>query len=131
MYYFLTILLVFDEFADRHSTNLNFGLVNVPDLTKILKAKVLVHTDGQLRVAHLILGYNLLLSSFQASECVIKARNPHLHQVNIVVPGFLVLGPILEGVQQVELPLLCTAEEGAAPSQPIFKEEEEEVVEIS
>ena len=61
---FLTILLVFDEFADKHSATLNFGLVNELDLTKILKAEIFVHTDGQLRAAYLILSYNPLPSSF-------------------------------------------------------------------
>jgi len=56
--------LVFDEFADKHFAIPNFGLVNEPDLTKILKAEIFVHTDRQLRAAHLILGYTPLSSSF-------------------------------------------------------------------
>ena len=62
---------------------------------------------------------------------MIKVKDPRLHQINIVVPGFLVTSPILEGVQQVELPFLHAVEEEAALSQATVKEEEEEMVEIS
>lgn len=97
---------------------------------KILKAEIFVHTDGQLRTAHLILGCNPLSSSFQSPKCVIKAKDPFLHQINIAVPGFLVTSPVLEGVQQIELPFLRAVEEEATPSQATIKEEEV-VVEIS
>ena len=65
-------------FANKHAAVLNFNLVNHQSLDKILKAEVFVHNDGQLRAAHLILGYTLLSSSFQASKCVIKAKDPRL-----------------------------------------------------
>lgn len=51
-----------------------------------------------------------------------------MYQINVAVPGFLISGPVLEGVQQIELPLQCTAEEVATPSLTVIKEEE--VVEI-
>ena len=51
-------------FADKYSAILNFSLVNELDLNKVLKAEVFVHTDGQLRAAHLIFGYTLLSSNF-------------------------------------------------------------------
>ena len=71
----------------------NFNLVNQPSLDKILKAEVFIHSDGQLRVAHLILGYTPLSSNFRAPKCVIKAKDPRLHLINIAMPGFLNLGP--------------------------------------
>ena len=95
-------IFVFDDFADKYSAIPNFGLVNEPDLTKILKAKIFIHKDGQLRVAHLILGYNPLSSSFQAPKYVIKAKDRHLHLINVAILGFLNLDRALEGVQQVE-----------------------------
>ena len=122
--------MVFGEFVDKHFAIPNLSLVNKPDLMKILKAEIFVHTDGQLRTAHLILGCNPLSSSFQSPKCVIKAKDLLLHQINIAVPGFLVIGPILEGVQQIELPFLRAVEEEATPSQATIKEEEV-VVEIS
>ena len=51
-------------FADKYSAILNFSLVNELNLNKVLKAEVFVHTDGQLKAAHLILGYTLLSSNF-------------------------------------------------------------------
>ena len=120
-------------FVDKHTTVPNFNLVNQPSLDKILKAKVFVLNDGQLRVAHLILGYNPLPSSFQAPKCVIKAKDPCLHLVNVVVPGFLnpSLGP--QGLLKAEALHQYKAEDEATPSQPAIKEEEEEkkgVVEV-
>ena len=57
-----------------------------------------MNKDDQLRAAHLILGYMPILSSFQAPKCVIKAKDPRLHRISIVVSGFLLLEgtPILE-----------------------------------
>ena len=42
-------------FANKNATIPNFNLVNQASLDKILKAEVFVHTDSQLRAAHLIL----------------------------------------------------------------------------
>ena len=114
------------DFADKHAPVLNFNLINQPDLDKILKAEVFIHSDGQLRAAHLILGYNLLSSSFQALKCVIKAKDLRLHLINITVPGFLNPGLGPQGVLKVELLLQYKAEDEATLSQPATKEEEEE-----
>ena len=57
-------LIVFlNGFAD-HAAIPNFSLVNQSSLDKILQAEVFVYKDGQLRVAHLILSYKPLSSSF-------------------------------------------------------------------
>ena len=90
--------MFFDEFADKYSAIPNFGLTNELNLTNILKAEIFVHKDGQLRMAHLILGYNFLPSSFQAPKYVIKVKDYGLHLINIAIPGFLILGPTPEGV---------------------------------
>ena len=129
---FRAFFFFFNGFADKRATISNINLVNQPDLNKVLKAEVFLHSDGQLRATHLILGYNLIPSSFQAPKCVIKARDPHLHKINVVVLDFLITSPIPEGVLQVELPFRSTAEVEATPSQLIIKEEEEEeIVEVS
>lgn len=59
-----------------------------------------------------------------------KVRDPCLHQSNIAVPGFLVVSPAPEGVQQVELPSQRTAKEEATPSKPAL-EEAKQVVKVS
>ena len=99
-----------------------------------------VHSDGQLRAAHLILSYTPVSKSYQASKCVIKAKDPRLHQINVATLGFLTTGPILEGalttdpipkgIPKVALPFQRAAEEEATPSQSTIKEGEE-VVEVS
>ena len=104
-------------------------------MDKILKAKVFVHSDGQLRATHLILGYIQISKSFQVHKCVIKAKDPRLHQISIAAASFLVIGLIPEGtftttlipkgVPRVALPVQHVADE-ATSSQPIVKEEEEE-----
>ena len=121
-------------FADRHAAKPNFNLVDKQSLDKILQAKVFVHKDDQLRVAHLILEYTPLSSSFQVSKCVIRAKDPRLHLINIAVLGFL--NPVLrpQGVLKVEPIPQYKAEDEATLSQPAVKgekeEKEENVVEV-
>ena len=125
-------------------------MANKDSLDKILRAKVFVNTDGQLRAAHLILGYKLISSSFQAPKCFIKANDPYLHRISVAVLGFLllegvlVLGgmlitkpilvdtlstePILEGIPKVTLPLQQST--GVATSSCPTNIEEEEVVKV-
>ena len=67
-----------DDFVYPHATTPNFNLVNRVSLDKILMVEIFVHTDGQLRAAHLILDYVLISKSFLAPKCVIKARDPRL-----------------------------------------------------
>ena len=85
-----SLLMIFfvslNGFAYRNTTIPNFNLVNQPSLEKILKAEVFVHIDGQLRAAYLILDYIPISKSFQAPKCIIKARNPRLHQISVAAP---------------------------------------------
>ena len=46
--------------------------------------------DGQLRAAHLILGYTPISRAFQAPKCVIRAKDPRLHLINVAYEGFVV-----------------------------------------
>ena len=91
-----------------------------------MKAELFIHTDGQLRVAHLILDYILILFSFQALKCQIKARDPRLHLINVAMPGFLNPGSGPQGVLKIESLLQCKAEDEATPFQPATREGEEE-----
>ena len=55
-YFLLMMFFVsLNSFADKNATIPNFNLVNQLSLDKILKAEVFIHTDDQLRAAHLIL----------------------------------------------------------------------------
>ena len=132
----LTALCFSHDFADRHAAKPNLNLVNKDSLNKILQAEVFVNEDGQLRAAHLILGYKPISSSFQAPKCIIKARDPRLQRISVAIPGFLlpegipvpegtlitqpipkgILSnqPILEGVPKVAFPLQHLAGEATS-----------------
>ena len=96
-----------------------------------------VHSDSQLRAAHLILGYTPISKSYQARKCIIKAKDPLLHRISVATLGFLITGPIPEdtlstdsipkGIPKVALPFQHATEEEATPSQPTINEEEEVV----
>ena len=112
----MALVCLFDDFADKHVAKPNFNLVNKDNLDKILRAEVFVNKDDQLRATHLILGYTSISSNFQASKCVMKAKDPPLHQIIVAVPDFLhpegapvpegvlITQPILEGVPKVAFP---------------------------
>ena len=116
-------------FADRHTTEPNFSLVNRVSLENILKVEVFVNEDNnQLKAAHLILGYTPISRAFQAPKCVIKAHNPCLHRICVAVEGFL----LPEGASIPEgIPLVSPSS-----SRPVVEEKDEkakkkeEVVEL-
>ena len=112
-------VFTFDEFADKYSTTPHFNLVNEHDLTRILKSKIFVHTNGQLRATHIILGYDPISSSFQAPKYMIKAKDPRLQQSNIAILGFLT-STSPKGTQLAELPFQGNAEEEVIL--PVLKE---------
>ena len=90
---------LFDDSANPNSVVPNFNLVNRESLGEILKAKVFIHFDGQLRAAYLILGYTPIFNSFLVPKCVIKANDPCLQRISVAAPGFLLLGLKPEGIQ--------------------------------
>ena len=67
----------------------NLNLVNVADLNKVLRAEVFVSEDRQLRAIHLILDFKPLFDKFQDVGHIIKAGDPRLAQIDVLVPGFL------------------------------------------
>ena len=133
--------LQFNGLTDRRYTKPNLRLVNQASLDKVLKAEIYVNeVDGQLRAAHLILGYTPLSFAFQALKCVIIARDPRLHRISVAFKGFIVLEgiPLPQDTSCTEPLFVATVSTRASSSQPILKEEEveekeeeEEVVELS
>ena len=87
-------------------------------------------TNGQLRVAHLILGYMPISRVFQASRCVIRAKDPRLHCINVAYERFVVLeGVPLPTSTPFTQPLPVTTLSAGVPSpSPILQggEEQEE-----
>ena len=106
-------------------------LVNKASLDRVLRAEIYVNpSDGQLRAAHLILGYSPISRAFQAPSCVIKAKDSRLRRISVAYEGFIVPQgiPLPEYSQHTEaLPVASLAE--VIPSSPHISQvkEEEEV----
>ena len=90
-------------------------------------------SDGQLRAAHLILGYTPISRAFQAPRCVIRARDPRLHKISVAYKGFIVpqgiplprYSPLTESLPIATLAAGATS----SPPPPILQVEEEEEAE--
>ena len=107
-------------------------LVNKASLDRVLRVEIYVNpSNGQLRAAHLILGYSPISRAFQTPSCVIKAKDPWLRRISVAYEGFIVPQgiPLPKYSQLTEaLPVASLAE--AAPSSPlVFQVEEEEEAE--
>ena len=98
-------------------------------LDRILQSKVYVNeADGQLRVAHIILGDTPISRAFQAPKCVIRARDPRFHHISVAYEGFMVPKgiPILEGTPFTQPLVVATLSVGISSSPLVLQEEEEE-----
>ena len=85
------IFIGFNDFADPNSAAPLLRLVNKVRLDRILQFEVYVNeSDGQLRAAHLILGYTPISSAFQVPRCMIRAKDPRLHRISVAYEGFVV-----------------------------------------
>ena len=125
----------FTDTADPHATTPSLCLVNKASLDRILQAEVYVNeSDGQLRAAHLILRYTPISRAFQAPRCVIRARDPRLHKINVAYEGFIVsqgiphprYSPLTESLPVTTLAARATS---SPPPPPILQVEEEEEAE--
>lgn len=79
-------------------------------------------------VAHVILGCKPISSSFQSPKYVIKARDPRLPLIDIVVLGFIA-GSLRKGTQHIYLTNLQAAEEELIPLD-FEQEKQEETVRV-
>ena len=89
-----------DVFANKRHVTPNLNLVNVSDLNKVLRSKVFVSKDRQLRAVHLILDFEPLSDKFQDVGHAIRVGDPRLAWIDVLVPGFLAL----EDIMLVKLP---------------------------
>ena len=101
-------------------------------MDRLLQAEIYVNeSDGQLRAAYLILGYNPISRAFQAPSCVIRVKDPRLRRISVAYEGFVVpqgvplprYSPLTEPLPVVSLAVAATS------SPPVFQVEEEEEVE--
>ena len=138
-------LFQFNDFADKRFTKPKLNLANKASLDRVLKAEIYVNeADGQLRAAHLILGYTPLSFTFQVPKCVIRARDPRFHCISVAYKGFIIPKgiPLPKDTSRTEPFFVATISTKASSSQPVLREEEveekeedeeekEEVVELS
>ena len=109
----------------------------MPALNYLLRSEIYVTADGQLRAAHLVLGYQPLTHSFQAIGHAIKVGSPRLARIDVSKPKFLAqrdLPPVvLLGVRDPLLALqlpppddpdVATLVEGETESSRLSLEEE-------
>ena len=85
--------------------------------------------------------YIPISNTFQASKCVIKAKDSCLQRISVAAPGFLITGsipegtlatgPIPEGIPKVTQPPQHTVEEWTSFHYALIEEKEEKVVEVS
>lgn len=87
---------------DYHTTSAKH-IVNFQDLNRILRLEIFLHTDGQLRAAHVILGYKPSTKHFQSPKNIIRAKDLRPVKINVAVPRFLLTEPPLEGTQDAQL----------------------------
>ena len=78
---------------------MNFDL-----LYQVLRSEIFLNRDGQLRAVHVILGFKPISTRFQVSKNIIKARDPWLALVDVVIEGLIQKPPPTEA-QPVELPI--------------------------
>ena len=98
-------------------------------LDRILQSEVYVNeSDGQLRAAHLILGYTPISRAFQAPKCMIKAKDPRLHRISVAYEGFVVPEgiPLPKNTVFHQPFPVATLSTGAPSPSPILQEGEEE-----
>ena len=80
----LLLLFYFNDFAGNCTTKPQLSLVNKVSLDRILRFEVYVNdADGQLRAAHLILGYTPISRAIQAPRCVIRVKDPWLYLISV------------------------------------------------
>ena len=125
-------LVVPTDIADPRAITPSLRLVNKASLDKVLQAEIYVNeSDGQIRAAHLILGYNPISCAFQALSCVIRPKDPRLCRISVAYEGFIVLQGIpLPRYSPLAEPLPVASLAVVATSSPfLFQVEEEEEVE--
>ena len=126
------LLVISVDIADPRATTLSLRLVNKVSLDKVRQAEIYVNElDGQLRAAHLILGYNPISRAFQAPSCMIRTKDPRLRRISVAYEGFVVpQGILLPRYSPLTEPLPVASLAVAATSSPsVFQVEDEEEVE--
>ena len=98
----LTMIYSSIVFVDKRHIVSRLSLVNIADLNRVLRSKVFMIKDRQLRAVHLILDFEPISDNFQEVGHTIRAGDHRLRKIEVSVPGFLAQ----EDVMSVELPFI-------------------------
>ena len=98
----LTMIYSSIVFVDKRHIVPRLSLVNIADLNRVLRSKVFMIKDRQLRAVHLILDFEPISDNFQEVGHTIRAGDHRLRKIEVSVPGFLAQ----EDVMSVELPFI-------------------------
>ena len=107
----LTMIYSLAVFVDKRHVVPRLSLVNIADLNRVLRSKVFISEDRQLRAIHLFLDFEPMSDSFQEVGHTIRAGDHRLRKIDISVPGFLTR----KDVMPVELPPILALPEVATP----------------
>ena len=88
----------------------HLNLVNIANLNKVLRSKVFMSEDRQLRAVHLILDFEPISDNFQKVGHTIRAGDHRLRKIEVSVPGFLAQ----EDAMPIELPLILALPKATA-----------------
>ena len=98
--------------TDKLFTNPKLSLINVPALNYLLRSKIFVNDDGQLRAVHLILDFEPISRSFLDVGNSIWVGDHRLARIDVSRPDFFapydlppVDHPIPQGIPIVAQPL--------------------------
>ena len=89
IYVGLTMISSSDVFTYKRHIALRLSLVNIPALNYLLRSKIFVSVDRQLRAIHLVLDNKPLSRIFQEACQAIRASDPRLAHIDVSVLGFL------------------------------------------
>ena len=128
-FYELTMALFSAVIADRRHVAPRLSLTNVAALNYLLRSKILVSEDRQLRAIHLILDFKPIPRTFQDIGHAIRIGDPRINRIDVSRPYFLaqddlppvklpihqILPPLIISLQQVPLEAPVAAEEELHP----------------
>ena len=107
----LTMICSSIVFANKRHVAPRLSLVYIADLNRVLRSKVFMSEDKQLRAVHLILDFEPILDNFQEMGHAIRAGDPRLYGIDISIPRFLAQ----EDVMPIELPPILALPEAVTP----------------
>ena len=111
----LTIICSSAIFADKGHVAPHLSLVNINDLNRVLRSKVFVSEDRQLRAVHLILDFQPISDIFQEVGHAISVGDPKLCRIDVSILEFLAR----EDIMPAGIPLVPTLPEVAPPRKGI------------